>query len=275
MTLQQLRLILISSLVLGLAGCQYFPRFEHSAKVTPAPVDAPRRSSAEAENVLYARAVAAIDQRDYGLALDILQLARQDRANDPRVLTAMGVVYDKLGRFDLSKRYYGLAEAADPGSKVVQIDRAYSAVLQQRHDTGRPMGPVVLAEASPVARWIPAAARPTPQLALKVSSPVLIGHPVRIQNDTGRAKGADLIQARLAGKGWRVVRATQRVGTVSPTSRLQYPLTAERVAAALARSLTFPVKLESCASCTRVELVIGTDAAPSQQSRPAAKARRG
>jgi len=84
-----------------------------------------------AEDRLYARAVQAIEQRDYGRALDMLQLAEAGRPNDPRVLCAMGVVYDKQGRFDLSGRYYDLAEKADPGSKVVAIDRRYSLRLQQ------------------------------------------------------------------------------------------------------------------------------------------------
>ncbi len=54
----------------------------------------------------YESAVNAINGRHYALALDYLQAARAAKADDVRVLTAFGVVYDKLGRFDLSARYY-------------------------------------------------------------------------------------------------------------------------------------------------------------------------
>jgi hypothetical protein len=53
------------------------------------------------------------------------------RPNDPRVLNGLGVAYDWLGRFDLSTRYYDLANAADPGSKIVALNRRYSLMLQR------------------------------------------------------------------------------------------------------------------------------------------------
>jgi len=273
MTRQRLPLLFATVLALGVGGCQHFPWATHWAKVTPVPANIPQRSPAAAEDALYARAVSAIDQRDYGLALDVLQLARERRANDPRVLTAMGVVYDKLGRFDLSHRYYDLAEAADPGSKVVAIDRAYSVVLQQRHTAERPAEAVMLAESPPVT--ILAAAQPViPQLAPKTLSIALVGHPVRLLNATGEARGADPIQVRLADKGWRVV-AAKTTAAVTPTSRLQYPPTAQRAATGLARTLSFPVQLNPCATCTRMELVIGTDAALAPKPGRPTKARRG
>jgi hypothetical protein len=77
----------------------------------------------------YDAAVAAIDSRDYGLALKHLQTARTANPNDVRVLNAFGVVYDKLGRFDLSARYYDQALRADPGSQVVLANVAYSKKL--------------------------------------------------------------------------------------------------------------------------------------------------
>ena len=54
-----------------------------------------------------------------------------NRALNPRVLTALAVTYDHLGRFDLSSRYYDQAEKADPGSVVVAQDRRTSLILQQ------------------------------------------------------------------------------------------------------------------------------------------------
>jgi hypothetical protein len=80
----------------------------------------------------YAGAVAAIGRRDYASALEFLQLARTRAPNDVRVLNAFGVVYDKLGRFDLSARYYAQADALQPASPIVAANVAYSAVLERR-----------------------------------------------------------------------------------------------------------------------------------------------
>ena len=81
-------------------------------------------------NRLYARAAAAIRARDYALALDLLQVAAARAPGDVRVLNAQGVVYDELGRFDLSGRYYARALQADPGSTIVAHNIAYSARLK-------------------------------------------------------------------------------------------------------------------------------------------------
>src|SRR6185312_14596665 len=78
----------------------------------------------------YAAAVAAIERRDYALALDLLQTANAQKGDDVRILNAFGVVYDKLGRFDLSSRYYARAHVADANSAIVASNQAYSALLQ-------------------------------------------------------------------------------------------------------------------------------------------------
>ena len=97
----RLPVLLASSLFLGIGGCAHAPVFANWVKVTPIPVDLKPVDPGAAEDRLYARAVKAIEERDYGLALEVLQLAKDARQDDPRVLSAMGVVYDKLGRFDL------------------------------------------------------------------------------------------------------------------------------------------------------------------------------
>jgi len=81
---------------------------------------------------LYARAADAIRVRDYALALEVLQVAAIRAPTDARVLNAQGVIYDKLGRFDLSARYYARALAADPTSSIVAHNMAYSARLSGR-----------------------------------------------------------------------------------------------------------------------------------------------
>jgi hypothetical protein len=114
----------------------------------------------------YESAKAAIDARDYGRALDYLQAARLRSPDDPKVLNAMGVVYDKLGRFDLSARYYAQARAADPGSAIVARNMAYSNMLQGLTDQPAAKN---LADAVPAPSGIPIAASPPaakPPLAL-------------------------------------------------------------------------------------------------------------
>jgi hypothetical protein len=88
---------------------------------------APWKSSYDAR---YDSAVSAIGDRDYGRALEYLQQAKERNAKDARVLNALGVVYDKLGRFDLSARYYAEAVAADPQSRIVAANLTYSHALQ-------------------------------------------------------------------------------------------------------------------------------------------------
>ena len=81
-------------------------------------------------DLYYSGAVRAIEARDYAQALDYLQTARAMAPDDVRVINAFGVVYDKLGRFDLSRRYYAQAKVLDPTSKVVDNNLAYSQRLQ-------------------------------------------------------------------------------------------------------------------------------------------------
>ena len=68
------------------------------------------------------------------LALDYLQAARAKDPKNARVLNAFGVVYDKLGRFDLSARYYAQASAPDPNSPIVAKNMSYSRWLQGLFD---------------------------------------------------------------------------------------------------------------------------------------------
>lgn len=112
---------------LGTSGCASLHHAKW-AEVTSVQVGG---SDASAADGFYADAVAAIEARDYGRALDLLQLARRER-RDVRVLNAFGVVYDKLGRFDLSARYYQQALMLEPASPLVRANMAYSRELQDQ-----------------------------------------------------------------------------------------------------------------------------------------------
>lgn len=124
--------LVASTLVVGLGACSHLPQLTSLLNIKPVVTAADMKSvgAGAASDRLYADAVTAIDKRNYGEAIDLLQVAREAHPGDARVLTAMGVVYDKLGRFDLSDRYYKLAEEADPGSRIVALDRRYSMVLR-------------------------------------------------------------------------------------------------------------------------------------------------
>jgi tetratricopeptide (TPR) repeat protein len=107
------------------AGCLHMPA--RSVKLTA--VHTPSAPVSKID-LYYGGAVRAIETRDYAQALDYLQAARAMAPEDVRVINAFGVVYDKLGRFDLSARYYAQAKTLDPTSKVVDNNLAYSERLQ-------------------------------------------------------------------------------------------------------------------------------------------------
>ncbi|HWE48057.1 MAG TPA: LytR C-terminal domain-containing protein [Caulobacteraceae bacterium] len=136
-----LRSLLISSAALAATGCaaiqHHFAWLHLAPKPAPQLATRPLQQSpdlvkAAVDDSLYGDAVKAIDRRDYGNALELLQAARERTPQDVRVINAFGVVYDKLGRFDLSGRYYAQATRLDPGSTIVANNEAYSRVLQTR-----------------------------------------------------------------------------------------------------------------------------------------------
>jgi tetratricopeptide (TPR) repeat protein len=114
--------------LLALTACAHRPGEPASALAKVRPVNAGRQTTPA--DAYYLTAASAIERRDYGQALDMLQVARRAAPHDIRILNAFGVVYDKLGRFDLSSRYYAEAKAIDPASPIVANNVAYSRELQ-------------------------------------------------------------------------------------------------------------------------------------------------
>ena len=246
----------IAILATGLGGCGHVQSLARLGRPTPWVEATPVAMPGAAEEAtarrdrLYRLALAAIDKRDYGLAIDLLQTARSDGEADPRILNGLGVVYDKLQRFDLSARYYDLAETADPGSRVVEENRRYSKLLQTHAADMQAGGPVRLASAEPS----PAAAGPPPLLASAAAGPI------RFLNATGARGGATRIRARLSRQGWSVPRTSVVQAPAQAKSALRAPPGSERLAARLSRTLPFPVEIEACADCSGVDFVVGTDA---------------
>jgi Flp pilus assembly protein TadD len=108
MNLKTLRTATMIAAITGVAGCAVLPKRDRWVSVKPVQSTAQQESGIDGD---YAAAVSAISRRDYAQALDMLQAANARKIDDVRVLNAFGVVYDKLGRFDLSARYYARARA--------------------------------------------------------------------------------------------------------------------------------------------------------------------
>ncbi len=121
------KLIGFASVSLGLTACASLLG-GNDVKVRP--LENMSSLTAISHDPLYESAVTAINTRDYARALEYLQEARTSDPRDVKALNALGVVYDKLGRFDLSARYYAQARAIDPESQIVTRNMDYSNSLQ-------------------------------------------------------------------------------------------------------------------------------------------------
>lgn len=274
-----LRTALLGGLLATTSGCAHF----HRAPATQVTAVRFGASEATAADGYYADAAAAIGRRDYGRALDLLQLARLRAPGDVRILNAFGVVYDKLGRFDLSARYYAQALAIDPRSEVVEANIAYSRTLQHVRTSGVEPAPAFASrEAEPTPAPQPvvlAAAAAAPQAAPSAAKaktvppgPAHMGRagPILVVNSAGDGGRAAAVEQRLRRLGW----TTRLVGAGSrPTRRravVEYPATRVVIAHALARSLPGGADLSVCpAGCTRVRVVLG--AAPPRAPRLAGR----
>ena len=139
------RVALLATTAMLLSGCAAVPKYLawlKPGREKPAVEVQPVRASTETASIdpterLYRSAVSAIEDRDYGLALERLHFARERSPQDVRVLNALGVTYDKLGRFDLSTRFYAEASAVAPDSPVVTANLAYSHLMQRKYDEVR------------------------------------------------------------------------------------------------------------------------------------------
>lgn len=231
-------------------------------KVSPVELGGAPTSAADG---YYGDARAAMTRGDYGRALDLLQLARGGGPPEARVLNALAVVYDKLGRFDLSARYYAEALQADPGSSIVATNLAYSQILQGRwaHRTG--VTTVAVGSTSVEAR-IPqpvtttatqaATTSPAPATQAKRSkwSPTVL-----LIDASGDAPTAELVRARLKRLGWS---ASPLIAgqSVQRTTVIRYPPAKARVARALAGTLPGPSELQTCDTpCALIVVTLSAD----------------
>ena len=269
---------------LGLSGCASVPKFwslitgRHSQArldVRPIKLDVSLTQATTPTDRLFASAASDIESRDYAEALDLLQIAKQQSPEDVRVLNAMAVVYDKLGRFDLSKRYYDLALVSDPQSPIVLANIRYSARLQtlaQRVGPGMMLAAGAPLPAPPKAPTSTANSIMLPlagggiRLAESVYRPIrvaplLVGSSLMVVNATGRPGAEEPVRRLLASSGW-TVGPGQETRAVQASSRITFSEAHRPVAEALARTLPFQVALVKCVTvCSGVELILGQSAA--------------
>jgi hypothetical protein len=243
----------------GLSGCGLW---RHSAPMVHARAVHPTSpSTASPDDADYAAAKAAIESRDYLAALDALQAARIRKADDVRVLNAFGVLYDKLGRFDLSGRYYEQARRLDPSSAIVAANIAWSAQMQHAS--------VMLARAAPARSQPAPVAAPAPATTprLVATGPGVLSlvpgkadATLLVINASGRGAAVAPVTVRLARLGWSPVESSVTPIWRADTTTVRYPEWRLAAAKTLARSLPGAVRLSSCIDCDRIELVLGVDA---------------
>ena len=267
---------------LSISGCALLPHdLQRHAKWAPLRTISTPQDLMPADGYYYSAKV-AIQRRDYASALELLQAARSRRADDVRVLNAFGVVYDKLGRFDLSERYYAQAAMIDSASMIVAANRAYSRELQGlvTAEAGRPVlaaasepsaAPALASSVSPVRQ---AAMGPTlvaagPNVlrlqllssgsgALKVA--VQTGSKLTFVNASGRSTGAEVVRMALAARGWSVPGSRVPGAPAQRYTSIRYAEADAALALSLARTLPRSVKLISCgADCNGVRLEVGAD----------------
>lgn len=255
------------ALAVSLTGCAGLPRIAHWAPIKPVNTAAVQPTARE--DGYYAGASAAISRRDYAEALDLLQAARARKPDDARVLNAFGVVYDKLGRFDLSARYYEQARQLDPASAVVAANVTYSAVLRARSELP------LAEEVAPIAQERPVlAVAPSPYpsvirlgfapqaIALAPAAAGRVGFAVEIADASGAPAQLDSLRRGLIRLGWSTPRIVLPRTTPAPYTTITYPARSVAVARGLANTLPARVRMVECAdTCDRIRLVIGVDAA--------------
>ena len=215
-------------------------------------------SLSEREEADYASARAAIDRKDYGTALEWLQRARLEVATDVRIYNALGVIYDKLGRFDLSQKYYEHALTLDPSSDIVQRNVAYSTQLQTKR-ASLPDNMQALEVA--VVKISPAASgalleNHAPDLQLAPAG----RRGLTIANATGDAAIVHKARSLLKGLGWRPGSAAALSAPKSQATTVHYRSDFQKCAVALSRTLPgHPKTVADESSVDGLMLVLGSD----------------
>lgn len=119
-----------------------------------------------------------------GLALEAFRLARRDDPNSTAALAGMADCYDRMGRFDLSRRYYETALALAPADPELLGAFAASLQLQGLNGEALKVRQEIAARSAP-----PAAAEAAPALVAQAAPqlPRLAPEPARVAQPTTSA----------------------------------------------------------------------------------------
>jgi tetratricopeptide (TPR) repeat protein len=265
-------------------------------KITPVgPNTAPLANRIEP---LYTQGRTALLAGDLAAALEFFHAARRAGPDDVRVLNGLGVIYDRLGRFDLSSQYYQRALSLDPRSEVLAQNLALSAQLMAS-GSAKPSWspPVQQAQANAPAQaaativaaveptqsptWSPpsdapqlqAQVQPNPLVLTRSTAPRLVAPradtpewtrpAVIVINGTGENGQANRVAGTLRQTGWTIA----SVGNERPYQRsytlIAYPQGQRDWAFRIARDQRaatglFPI-LSPTSRSGKIELRIGRD----------------
>jgi hypothetical protein len=128
----KLTLLATSAVAAGLVGLS-------ACSIAPLKIRPVNTSSLESQapsskvDLLYAQGREALVAGDLAAALELFHGARRNGPDDIRVLNGLAVIYDRLGRYDLSANYYDRAREIDPNSAVLQANLALSNQMRARH----------------------------------------------------------------------------------------------------------------------------------------------
>lgn len=260
-----LRILAVLGFAGAIGGCGSLVPITRWVRLQPIKAAKP----VDAADHYYNTAVAAIEARDYAKALELLQMAKANTGQNIRILNAFGVVYDKLGRFDLSTRYYTEALTIDAQSEVLQNNVAYSRWMQTHQGEEPDLStPVAINYASteepapPVLRIdgtlskVPAFSKTA---VLKV--PKDCGHYVlRIIDGTGATSAAEPIRVALTQKGWRAPGPVSPSAPITAKTTIRYGNESAAEAVALSHTLPGTVRMVACgANCAGIHLTLGVD----------------
>ena len=128
-----MRTILFLISVPVLAGCAG----QGFAELDVRPVAPQGYGAADGNGSLYDLGKRQLAAGNAGLAIDAFRRALRADPTSIDSLNGLGVAYDRIGRFDLSRRYYEEALGLNPNSAMILHNLGYSLALQGRGAEGQ------------------------------------------------------------------------------------------------------------------------------------------
>jgi hypothetical protein len=249
---------------------------------------APVMSAGEA----FAEGKRQLEHGNIGLAVDSFRKAVRRSPESVEAMNGLAIAYDQLGRYDLSRRFYELALAAEPANPKVRHNLAVSLRLQGRNGEAialegmKTPEPIAIArmsqplpEAEPVHVGVRLERLSTQEIALitiggsRRGVEVMLDPPTKpiarvepasrfpllVLNAIGRRGEAAKARSYLAGVGWRQVAVGDSSRRLS-RSVILFPRTLRGSAEKLSNSLPFKPRSVESPRVTRLVLLLGRNA---------------